>query len=70
MAGTPMSTAQYNAAREKLGMSARGAMRVFGISERQAWRLASGESAIPEPIAKLVRLALEGKVTLEDIERA
>jgi hypothetical protein len=65
-----MTRAQYRTAIKRLGVSIIGASKVFGISPRQAQRLASGESPVPAPIAKLITLALADKITVLDIEVA
>lgn len=54
-----MTTKQYKDALAKLGLSHVGAAPVLGISRRQAQRLATGESPIPEPVAKLLRYMLK-----------
>lgn len=49
-----------------LGLSVIGAADVFGFSPRQSQRYAAGD-VIPEPTAKLLRLAEQGKLTAEQI---
>ena len=44
--------------------------RLVGLDGRTARRYASGEHAIPEPTAKLLRLALSGKISVDDISSA
>jgi hypothetical protein len=39
--------------------------RFLGVSLRQSHRYASGESAIPQPVVKLLRLALRYRLTAD-----
>lgn len=45
-----------------------GLARLLGIGPRSARRYAAGHTAIPDPIAKMLRLAARGKISLADIE--
>jgi len=54
--GFPMTANQYRAALTKLELSIVGAAPYLGISRRQSQRIAAGESPVPEPLAKLLRL--------------
>jgi hypothetical protein len=56
-----MTTNQYLAALKKLGLTpaARATADALGLSVRQCQRLASGEQAIPETVAKLLRMYLD-----------
>lgn len=65
---TPMTTIQYLAAIKRLGLSQVGAGRVFGLSPRQSQRLASGESHVPEPVARLIRVMIAYDIKPEDIK--
>lgn len=51
-----MTSEQYRKAVEKLGYTAYSIAPVIGISKRQSFRLASGESAVLEPIARLLAM--------------
>jgi hypothetical protein len=53
-----MTSEQYRKAIDKLGFTVVGVAPWLGISRRQAQRLASGECAVPEPVAKLLRLVI------------
>jgi hypothetical protein len=63
-----MSRAQYRAALKKLGISHVGAGKVFGLYHRHAQRFATGESPVPEPLAKLIRLMVRLNLRPEDVE--
>ena len=63
-----MSTEAYLAALRALGVSNIAAGQVFGLSPRQAQRLAAGETPVSKPIAKLIKLALEKGLTAAEIE--
>lgn len=67
-----MTTKQYLAALNSLGLtpSGRQTADVLGLSLRQVQRIGAGESAVPGPLGKLLRLAIAGKITLADLERA
>lgn len=65
-----MTPKQYQAAIDRLGLSQLGAARLFGADGRTSRRWASGERAVPETIAILLRLLLAGKIIPENIEQA
>lgn len=65
-----MTSQQYSKAIDTLGLTHAAAAKVLGISERQDYRYAAGDTAVPVPIAKLLRLAIAGKITLAELERA
>lgn len=58
MANVAMTSKEYKAAREKLGLSNYALAPVLGVSLRQAQRYEAGQSPIPLPVAKLLRLIL------------
>jgi hypothetical protein len=64
-----MTASQLRAALDRLDLSQVGAARILGISDRAIRRYVAGVT-IPEPVAKLLRLALKGKVSVADIEQA
>lgn len=63
-----MTSKQYRAALDKLGLSIIGAAPVFGISKRQAQRFAGGEAPIPKLVATVLTLAVNGRITMEDLQ--
>jgi DNA-binding transcriptional regulator YiaG len=63
-----MTANQYRAAIEKLGLSQRGAARFLGVDERSSRRWALGESAIPEAVAKLLRLMVRLDLSPADVK--
>ena len=65
-----MTAKQFNAAIERLGLSQVGAADLLGVTGRTCRRYAAGDAIIPEPTAKLLRLALAGKISLTDIAKA
>ena len=65
-----MTAKQFNAAIERLGLSQVGAAKLIGITGRTCRRYAAGDAEIPEPTAKLLRLAIDGKISVVDIEKA
>ncbi len=63
-----MSPKQYAEAIDRLGLSQRAAGRFLGVEERTSRRWISGESAIPESVAKLLRLMVQMKLKPEDVK--
>jgi predicted transcriptional regulator len=53
----------------RLDLKQVAAAAVLGVSDRAIRRYVAG-TPIPEPTAKLLRLALARKITVKDIERA
>jgi hypothetical protein len=55
-----MTNTQYLAALKKLGLTPSGidTADALGLSVRQCQRIAAGDSPVPEPVAKLLRLYL------------
>jgi hypothetical protein len=51
-----MTPAEYRTHIASLGLSQEGAGVWLGLSKRQGQRYATGDSEIPEPVAKLLRL--------------
>lgn len=63
-----MTPKQYADAIERLGLSQRAAGRFLGVEERTSRRWISGESAIPESVAKLLRLMIARKISPDDVK--
>lgn len=61
-----MTPAQYRAALKTLDINVVGAAPYFGISRRQAQRIA-GEGPVPKLVEKTVKLLLDGKLKKEDL---
>lgn len=64
----PMTDRQYCATIAKLGLSQLEAGRVLGVAPRTAQRYASGETAVPEPVAKLLRLMLARGIAPDELD--
>lgn len=64
-----MNKAQYRKSLDHLELSVVGAAPIFGISRRQSQRYAAGETPIPGPFAKLLRLMIKMKISPEDIAK-
>lgn len=62
-----MTPTQYKAALKKLDIPVFRAGKMFGLSPRQSQRLGSGESPVPELVAKVLKLIEAGKLTKEDL---
>lgn len=63
-----MTPNQFRAAIEAIGLSQRGAGLFLGVDERTSRRWALGEAAIPESVAKLLRLMVRLKLSPEDVK--
>lgn len=59
-----MTHNEYQHARATLGWTHEKMQRVLGVGDRTPYRYASGEVAIPEPSARLVRLLVLMRLTL------
>lgn len=62
-----MTQNQYRAAIAKLGLSQCGAARFLDIDERTSRRYALGQAAIPESVAKLLRLMIDRGVKPDEM---
>jgi hypothetical protein len=65
----PMTPKQYRAAIEQLGLSQIRAAKLLMVDPRTSRKWALGETPVPELVALLLRLMLEGKITEADIAR-
>jgi hypothetical protein len=65
-----MNAKEYLKSIKTLGLSIVGAAPVLGISRRQAQRIAADACPVPDPIAKLLRLAIGHGITAENIPDA
>jgi transcriptional regulator with XRE-family HTH domain len=63
-----MTSKQYRKAIESLGLSQPQAARFLGVSPRTSQSYALGETRIPEPVAKLLRITIELKLNPDKIE--
>lgn len=60
-----MTTDEYRAALDKLGISQLAAGRLFSVGSRTSRRWALGEARVPMAVAMMLRLMLKKKLTLE-----
>src|SRR5262245_44717378 len=65
----PMTPDQFREAIERLGLNITHAAAALDISRRNAQRYASGETDVPGPVAKLLRLAVRYKVDADVIAK-
>lgn len=63
-----MTPKQYADAIERLGLSQRAAGGFLGVGERQSRRWIAGDAAIPESVAKLLRLMIRLKLTPDEVK--
>lgn len=63
-----MTSIQYKAAIKALGLSQERAGDWLGIGRRTSQSYALGETRIPEPVAKLLRLTIKLKLQPEEID--
>jgi hypothetical protein len=63
-----VTASQYRAAIKRLGLSQRAAGVFLSVGERTSRRWASDDGAVPESVAKLLRLMIRLKLKPEDVE--
>ena len=63
-----MTTEEYRAALDTLGLSIVGSAEHLGLSRRQSQRYANGASPVADPVAKLLRLAIRTGLTANDLK--
>lgn len=63
-----MTPTQFRAAISRLGLSQERAGVWLGISPRTSQGYALGESPVPEPVAKLLRLVIRLNLNPEDVK--
>jgi hypothetical protein len=61
-----LTPTQYRAALKRLDITIVGAAPYFGISRRQAQRIAA-EGPVPKLVAQVLKLLLDGKLKKEDL---
>jgi len=62
-----MSKGEFRRALEHLGINISAAGDVIGVSKRQALRYGTGDSEVPEAVAKLLRAAVAYKIPADHI---
>jgi transcriptional regulator with XRE-family HTH domain len=65
-----MTPKQMQAALDKFGLTQAEGATMLGLSARAMRYYVNGQREIPLPTAKLIRLALAGKITIADIQKA
>jgi DNA-binding transcriptional regulator YiaG len=63
-----MTSKQYRKAIESLGLNQQEAAHWLGVSLRTSQNYALGETRIPEPVAKLLRITVKLKLNPEEME--
>jgi hypothetical protein len=63
-----MTTKEYRAALNELGLSIVGSAEHLGVSHRQSQRYANGTSPVADPVAKLLRLAIRIGLSASDLK--
>ncbi len=62
-----MTDKQFRAALDKLGLTIVGAAPYLGVSRRQAQRIAAGDSPVPEPVAKLLKVVIKHGIEIAEL---
>lgn len=65
-----MTATDFRNTLASLGLSQSEASRVLGVTSRAVRMWVAGDRAVPEPLAKLVKLLASGKVTVDDVRDA
>ena len=60
-----MTSDEYRAALDKLGINQQAAGRFFGVGSRTARRWALDEARVPNPVAMLLQLMLKKRLKVE-----
>lgn len=68
--GRTLTPRQFKAAIKALGLSQGRAAKLCGYYSGTAKKWASGGRKVPEPVAILLRLMLDGTLTVEQLESA
>lgn len=63
-----MDKATYLEAIKRLGLSQVRAGRAFGLSPRQSQRIATGESPVPRPVSKLLKIVEKYEIPVQEVE--
>ena len=63
-----MTTDEYRAALDTLGLSIVGSAEPLGLSRRQSQRYANGATPVADPVAKLLRLAIRTGLSANDLQ--
>lgn len=63
-----MTAHEYAEAIQQLGLSHSSAGPVLGITPRQSQRYAAGKQQVAVPVAKLLRLLLRHKITINNLK--
>jgi DNA-binding transcriptional regulator YiaG len=64
-----LNTKQYRRALDELGLSQGAAARYLGVTARTSQNWALGFSAVHPCAERLLRLLLDGKITLDDLPK-
>ena len=62
-----MEPEEFRRALDRLGINISAAGEVLGVSKRQALRYGTGDTEVPEAVAKLLRIAIRRKIPADDI---
>jgi hypothetical protein len=65
-----MSHKEYRDTLKRLNLDNTEAAQVIGVSERTSRRYADGDSDVPAPVAKLLMLIVNHKVSIDTVKRA
>ena len=65
-----MTPTDFRRTLDSLGLSQTGASRVLGVSDRHVRRWIAGDTNVPEPVAKLLRLMAAGRLSADDVRDA
>ena len=65
-----MTANQFRSTLKRLGLSQRGAAKIFGANERTFRRYALGKRPIPHDVVENLAKLASGSVTVMDIEAA
>ena len=65
-----MNPSDFRATLKSLGLSQVGASRLFGVTDRIVRMWGVGDRPVPDLVAKVLRLVVAGKISLDDVREA
>lgn len=65
-----MSPTDFRHTIESLGLTQAGVSRILGVSDRAVRMWIAGDRAVPEPVAKLLRLIASGALSPDQVRDA
>ena len=65
-----MTPSELRAIIAHLGLTQVGVARILGVTSRAVGMWVAGDRKVPELLAKVLRMIIAGKITVEDLDKA